>query len=265
MPLMPGKSRNAFSHNVATEMDAGKPQNQALAIAYAMKRKRKGYGGMMAEGGDVPDDDEVSEIVDKAFQNYTQKRFADRQSQADYDRSEAKYQAQLDKRHQRVAQRKITEPTINEPYYRDPSIGISQAGQHIRHALESKTPSGATEHKDYARQYHMQTLVNMVGQRGKDRSNLAEGGMVCDDDDDMIERIMRKKYSEGGRVANETPWTADFEPNEFDELVKDDDLEGHYPGSQEIGDEQEDMDRHDIVSRIMRSRAKRPGHNPRPA
>lgn len=159
MPLMPGKSRNAFSHNVATEMDAGKPQNQALAIAYRMKRKKMGYGGM-AEGGMMHADDEY-----------------------------------------------------------DP----------MQHP-------------------------------GPKRSEGAEM-----EDDDMIDRIMRQCYSEGGRVANETPWTADFEPNEFDELVKDDDLEGHYPGSQEIGDEQEDMDRHDIVSRIMRSRAKRPGHNPRPA
>ena len=34
MPLEPGKSKEAFSHNVATEMEAGKPQEQALAIAY---------------------------------------------------------------------------------------------------------------------------------------------------------------------------------------------------------------------------------------
>jgi hypothetical protein len=35
MPLEPGKSREAFSHNVATEMNAGKPQKQAVAIAYS--------------------------------------------------------------------------------------------------------------------------------------------------------------------------------------------------------------------------------------
>ena len=36
--LEKGKSRGAFSHNVATEIKAGKPQKQALAIAYATKR-----------------------------------------------------------------------------------------------------------------------------------------------------------------------------------------------------------------------------------
>ncbi len=49
MPLIKSKSKKAFSHNVKAEMDAGKPQKQALAIAYA--QKRKGY----AQGGTVED------------------------------------------------------------------------------------------------------------------------------------------------------------------------------------------------------------------
>jgi len=54
MPLLKGKSKKAFSKNVETEMDAGKPQKQSLAIAYAMKRKyNKAYGGYMADGGKV--------------------------------------------------------------------------------------------------------------------------------------------------------------------------------------------------------------------
>ena len=38
MPLEKGKSKAAFSKNVATEMKAGKPQNQAVAIAYSTQR-----------------------------------------------------------------------------------------------------------------------------------------------------------------------------------------------------------------------------------
>ena len=41
MPLKSGKSRKAFSANVKTEMAAGKPQKQAVAIAYAVKRRGK--------------------------------------------------------------------------------------------------------------------------------------------------------------------------------------------------------------------------------
>jgi hypothetical protein len=34
MPLEKGKSRGAFSRNVSAEVKAGKPQRQAVAIAY---------------------------------------------------------------------------------------------------------------------------------------------------------------------------------------------------------------------------------------
>lgn len=41
MPLKQGKSEKAFKENVKTEMKSGKPQKQALAIAYSVKRKSK--------------------------------------------------------------------------------------------------------------------------------------------------------------------------------------------------------------------------------
>ena len=44
MPLQKGKGKKAFSSNVKTEMAAGKPQKQAVAIAYseAGEKKKKG-------------------------------------------------------------------------------------------------------------------------------------------------------------------------------------------------------------------------------
>jgi len=41
MPLIKSKSKKAFKQNVRTEMRAGKPRKQALAIAYSVKRKAK--------------------------------------------------------------------------------------------------------------------------------------------------------------------------------------------------------------------------------
>lgn len=38
MPLVKSTSKNAFRSNVKAEMAAGKPQKQAVAIAYATKR-----------------------------------------------------------------------------------------------------------------------------------------------------------------------------------------------------------------------------------
>jgi hypothetical protein len=81
-----------------------------------------------------------------------------------------------------------------------------------------------------------------------------------DADDDLVMRIMRKRYSEGGQVANQDKEITGDMPNEFDVLHLDDGLEFHDTGANsgdELGDAQEDEDRRDIVSRIMKSRAKK--------
>ncbi len=59
MPLSRGKSKVAFEHNVKAEMNAGKPQKQALAIAYATKRRKMAHGGMI--------DEEPQEHIDDSF------------------------------------------------------------------------------------------------------------------------------------------------------------------------------------------------------
>jgi hypothetical protein len=45
MPLVKSKSEKAFSENVKREMAAGKPQKQAVAIAYDVQRDAKMAGG----------------------------------------------------------------------------------------------------------------------------------------------------------------------------------------------------------------------------
>jgi len=51
MPLDKSGSKAAFSQNVAAEMNAGKPQKQAVAIAYSVQRKKKHGSKMHAMGG----------------------------------------------------------------------------------------------------------------------------------------------------------------------------------------------------------------------
>jgi hypothetical protein len=41
MSLKRGKSKKAFHHNIKAEIAAGKPVKQAVAIAYAMKRRKR--------------------------------------------------------------------------------------------------------------------------------------------------------------------------------------------------------------------------------
>ncbi|MEB3203028.1 MAG: hypothetical protein VKK05_09500 [Synechococcus sp.] len=42
MPLVKSGSKAAFKKNIKAEMKAGKPQKQAVAIAYSVKRKAQG-------------------------------------------------------------------------------------------------------------------------------------------------------------------------------------------------------------------------------
>jgi len=44
MPLKKSSGKKAFTQNVRTEMHAGKPQKQAVAIAYSVKRKAQKKG-----------------------------------------------------------------------------------------------------------------------------------------------------------------------------------------------------------------------------
>lgn len=55
MPLMHSKSKKAFEHNIKAEVHAGKPQKQAVAIAFSEKRraaerKHKADGGCVGSG-----------------------------------------------------------------------------------------------------------------------------------------------------------------------------------------------------------------------
>ena len=56
MPLIHSKKPAAFGKNVSTEMHAGKPQKQALAIAYSIKDKasHKDEGGEVADSEKEP-------------------------------------------------------------------------------------------------------------------------------------------------------------------------------------------------------------------
>lgn len=54
MPLLKSKSEKAFKKNIATEVKAGKPVKQAVAIAYSTRRaapKRMADGGVASLGG----------------------------------------------------------------------------------------------------------------------------------------------------------------------------------------------------------------------
>jgi DNA topoisomerase-1 len=74
MPLQGGTSQAAFKHNIKAEIGAGKPQNQAVAIAYAQRRRTarddlsKAMLAYDPKARDAPDwDDDLGEELEKFF------------------------------------------------------------------------------------------------------------------------------------------------------------------------------------------------------
>lgn len=168
---------------------------------------------------------------------------------------------------------KYQEQAQNEKGIHTPRSGITQF-PHGKGRSEAGDFSSATydgkPHEDlreHGKELHRKKLAEM---RSMKKPNLmAEGGEMHGD---MVDRIMQRRcYSKGGMVANggdaDLDEMADGRDNNFDDLALRDDLEFAYTGANsgdELGNEQEDQDRHDIVARIMRSRAKK-DRNPRPA
>ena len=228
MPLMHGKSEKAFSHNVRAEMDAGKPQKQSLAIAYAMKRKGKkmAEGNLYAQGGGVHAEDDANEKM-KGIHT------------AAYNGGK------------RPGTSNVGSTLRMREIAADPQGGF--------HTLK-----GAQNLLKTAKDEHHQVLGEM---RSMKKPNLyAEGGLVDDDDGDldMVGRIMAKRacYSEGGRVANDDEPIADSEEAQYDVLPEEDDLEFNYTGANS-GDEDGGLSEDDMVDRIMMKRKK--DRMPRPA
>lgn len=122
----------------------------------------------------------------------------------------------------------------------------------------------AEENVEHPESHDSMVSHDVMNQEG-DEDEGAGGG---DEIDPVVMKIVMgraKGYSKGGMVANEDSGESASEPddmakweeNEFDELGKSGGMDGHYSGSEEIGDEQEDHDRDDIVKRVMKSRSKR--------
>jgi hypothetical protein len=223
MPLIHGKSPASFEKNVKTEMHHDKPLKQSLAIAYAMKRKAKkekmAHGGYMADGGFVHEEEKSGYVHKPHSECYAKGGFVEEEEESGY------------------------RPMPKEHEKHDEAAMMESDRMLNQHGQEEEGADGMEEDNE---SQHERMYAHPVENQ--------------DYHEDMVGRIMAKRqhhYSEGGRVANDSPIEAGFEDNQFDDLVKDDDLHEHYDAKNsgdEIGDEQEDEDRHNIVSRIMKSR-----------
>lgn len=139
--------------------------------------------------------------------------------------------------------------------------GKSYAGTAVRASNSARSDSEKKFQKEEALEEHREVLKDMRSMK-KPRLPMAEGGSAHSCPEDMVGRIM---CARGGHVSKDD--LAGFAPNEFDVLELEPAEEFSYTGANsgdEEGDAGEDERRKDIVSRIMKSRAKK-DRNPNPA
>lgn len=243
MPLFKGKSKKTFSKNVATEMDSGKPQKQALAIAYSMKKKAK----KMAMGGETYESDTTSmnDPEDMAKDHNPKMMAEGGMLTNDGYQSKNKVDTKPDLMDHEMDEPNSGEFNKSHPMHVCSACGHEDARDLNQHGAEEQGPYGTM---------------------------MAEGGQITDNEQstahemDMVGRIMKQRqmhYSEGGKVANDTMTDVeDLTPNDYDYLVSNsaDTEPADYTGSNS-GDMKsssgEDERRKDMVSRIMASRKKK--------
>jgi hypothetical protein len=250
--LIKGKSKKSFSKNVETEEDAGKPQKQSLAIAYSMAKKAKAK--KMFGGGEVTVDNSTSDKEDKDGKRMIAipDNHPDSTDSIDDEYAEGGEveNGDID-----------TGPDLSLPRKQSstPEADAATEEDNKPHMTKQYAEGGKIMDK---KERAMKAFKGETGDAAFNKEEQANIPQPAEQDpsEGIVDRIM-KKMSQGGKVANADHGPNDsrlagFDPNEFDDLVLRDDLESSYTGANsgdEIGNTQEDDDRDDIVSRIMKS------------
>jgi hypothetical protein len=222
MPLITGKSQKSFEKNLKTELHSGKPLNQSLAIAYAMKRKAQ----KKAHGGEIhidinPHPEELKH--EKYAHGGHVGHHSGKSSPVHAHSSHSKHHLAHGGKVSHYAKGGRVEPEEDMEHEWEQELSAHEAHESTEHEME-------------------------------------EEGIVKDDLIGRI--LKKHHYSKGGMVANQgsaiKSHLAGGKLNEFDDLALRDTLEWTQKdyGDHE-GNEREDHDRADIVHRIMRSLRKK--------
>lgn len=237
---------------------------KSLAIAYAMKKRSK-----LPE--EEEDGEEMLEPEDKPRAAHRD-MFA--QGRADSHDKESK-------RERAIRMFKGEGAKENLPAHKEDARSLNQHGE------EEEGPDGPFVDADDKHRMIEHPVENqfgegdededMVGHIMKQRQKMfAKGGMAAGPEAHMCSGGNCphyshggnvKEYSEGGEVANSDLPIVDDMPAEYDDLHLRDGLKSSYTGKDsgdEIGDDRLDKDEGDLISRIMKSRAKK-DRMPRPA
>lgn len=252
MPLIKGKSDKAFSKNVKTEMHHGKPQKQALAIAYATKRaaQRKAKGGMItpdAPSTPMPKMDKVKQPNKKnrphQYQGHEYKGRQGAPGQYKYSYAEGGYVSESDHDHLHEQEKHMRS---DDPAHVEAKYGKREQPSEIVHEYEDNTYSQggavpyapATDESTHEDEHEREMMDEFAPGRHMSEGQHGSTHVDTHEDEherDMMEEDMGGKYAHGGAVdfapeTHESPF-ADEEEHMDEEAMLKENYEHERPGS----------------------------------
>lgn len=259
MPLIKGKSKKAFGENVSTEMHAGKPQKQALAIAFSVQRKNKRK--KMADGGmlriDDADLDQASEKKSLEYELHKKRMMAEGGflRSDDHKLDDASSMHDLDEEEHPKDMKMMAEGGFTEENDKD----LHQASEtdHLTDIKRKKMMLAeggmiSPDHGDMDQAHEMKHM--RMEKEGRLPSSIAEA---------VMERRKMKMMAEGGEVDIDE--NEEEMPNEYYKLNKkalgktygEDPDKLHQPEDSNEHSEEIDGDEHDMIDSIRRKMSKK--------
>jgi hypothetical protein len=279
MPLIHGKGQKAFEKNIKTEMEHGKPQKQALAIAYSVKRKAQ----HKAKGGEV---DNLAELSPEQVAHAKKALNEIPKSKPKYGISgemEHGHYVPHPKKPKHLQVKKMAHGGEMHEEMHSPHLPAKE--EHLAKVFHEEEMDGMAAHEHYKAKHNMAAEhedARKLGQHGAmeigpedhyaygglgeyhgshELHGVEEGHQDENHEEDLVGKILRKRqhmYSKGGMVANEMHREfANRQPAKYDYLAKYDDMADHHSAGNLHGSKlnQEPVhEEHDIVSRILRKR-----------
>lgn len=274
MPLLKGRSKKAFSKNVETEMKAGKPQNQSLAIAYSIKsknRKKMADGGVAIRAASSrPDADSRTREEMEMIKNPMRRDKFEGESENFHNEGKADIDNQYTDESQRM-KRMASGGKVQDENWLDE--GRSDIDNQETYESQNMIAGKKRRHEDEIRAGSSRPDADSA-RTDRDLDMYASGGKVhasADEDSDlsMIHQIMKKRrmMADGGEVDLQENSNEDL--NNEDQMSYDaarkktyydlDQLEDQPMDSNEHGDDLTDEDEHNqsmigMIRRKMKSK-----------
>jgi len=226
MPLIKKPSKKAFEHNIKAEMHSGKPQDQALAIAYSIQKHNKKK--KLAAGGEVEEDKEL--IIEPASDEEVGAKKLKVEPVSDQEMEDVMKKKKM--AHGGIADEYGAKPEMRE----HPSPEARKPDDH--RLPEEEYMSDQFDDADHVAKHVYSSIADKILARSA------------------------KKFAEGGEV--DLSENADEEPNNEDQMsfealkkenYDESDALDHLnqpEDSNEHGDELKDADEHDMVDIIRR-------------